>query len=142
MKMRPALYDDNAYAYNCAVVRISCRHAFGFLFCGGAVAGGLLGLALALLSGSAVGISGGLFVGFLIALMCGLAGAIFAAVFNVLAPAAGGLGVRIEPLPAPLQAPGAADAKDAAGAAALAAAPSGASGQNCEDKSAGPYQNV
>ncbi len=50
-----------------------------------------------------IGILGGTFFGLMFGLASGLAGLIYAFVFNILAPLTGGLKVRLDTAPAPLQ---------------------------------------
>lgn len=92
--------------HNYVLMRISCLSVFKFCFCAGTCLAGAGGILLGLLEQSTVGILGGAFLGLVTGLLSGIFGAVYAAVFNLLAPIAGGIAMRLEPLP---------EAKDTAG---------------------------
>ncbi|HMM20584.1 MAG TPA: hypothetical protein PKA10_07570 [Selenomonadales bacterium] len=85
---------------NFVLMRLSCSSVFKFCFCAGACLAGAGGILVGLLEQSSVGVLGGAFFGLAIGLISGVIGAGYTAVFNLLAPLAGGIAIRLEPLQA------------------------------------------
>jgi hypothetical protein len=91
--------------YNYTLVRLSCMGVCRLFFCAGVCLGGVGGIALGLLERSMIGILGGMFLGFVCGVLAGLCGLVLAAVFNLLAPFAGGIALRLEAVPENIPAP-------------------------------------
>lgn len=87
--------------YNHTVVRLAYRPIFLVLFAGGILAGSILFFIFGLMDRSAIGFFGSTFLALLMGLASGALGLIYTAVFNTIAPAIGGVKIRIEPLPEP-----------------------------------------
>jgi hypothetical protein len=81
--------------YNGKIMRLAWFDMFRICFCAGTCLGGLGGIFLGLMERTAIGIFGGMFFGLLFGLGSGFVGAVYAAVFNVLAPVIGGVSVCI-----------------------------------------------
>lgn len=91
--------------YTHTVTQISWIGVTKICFLAGTAFGGAGGILLGILDHSMIGILGGAFLGLLVGVVCCLAGAVFASVFNLLAPVFGGIAVRLETLPAEPAAP-------------------------------------
>lgn len=103
--------------YTHRITGLCPKSAFRVFFSAGICVGGVFGIILGLLEKDVLGLFGGIFFGFIFGLSSGIMALFYTAIFNVLAPYIGGIGIRLELLPAP-------DENRSAQPAAAAAAPS------------------
>lgn len=82
--------------YNYTITRISGLAVLLYLFAAGTAIGGLGGIVLGFLEKDSIGLLGGMFVGLIIGVVWGLTGLFCVFVFNILAPYAGGIHIRLE----------------------------------------------
>ncbi|MCX7779942.1 MAG: hypothetical protein N2491_03370 [Negativicutes bacterium] len=81
--------------YNYIIMRVSCRAVCLYCFIAGCCLGGAGGLILGLMERQTISVLGGMFLGLLVGVAFALAGLVFAAAFNLVAPLAGGLAIRL-----------------------------------------------
>lgn len=85
--------------FNHIITRLAYWPIFFIMFVSGLCTGSIIGLTLALMDRTAIGLFGGAFIALLGGLISGFLGLIYTAVFNLLAPAMGGVALNIEELP-------------------------------------------
>jgi hypothetical protein len=81
--------------YDYEITRVSWTAVFRVFFAAGTCVGGMVGIVLGLMEHSLVGLMGGAFLGLAAGLASGAVAAAYAAVFNLLAPYFGGIGVSL-----------------------------------------------
>jgi hypothetical protein len=84
--------------YNYKLIRIGYMPVFYLMFAGGICMGSVVGLLFAIMDQSSFGFLGGAFITFLTGLASGLLGIVYTLVFNILAPAMGGISMQITAL--------------------------------------------
>lgn len=85
--------------YNHTVTRLAYRPICFIMFVSGICIGTLLGLLFILMDQTAVGILAGTFIALITGLYSAFFGLIYTVIFNLLAPAMGGIPLEISPLP-------------------------------------------
>jgi len=82
--------------YNYTIVRLDSIAVFRLMFAAGSLVGGTIGLLFGLLDRDAIGITGGLFLGFIFGLLSGGLGLAYAVIFNKLVPLLGGIPIQLD----------------------------------------------
>lgn len=85
--------------YNHTIMSVAYLPTFLILFVSGICVGSVIGLFFCLLDHTLLGIMIGIWISLLTGVFSGLAGLIYVAVLNTLAPTIGGIPVHIEPAP-------------------------------------------
>jgi len=85
--------------YNHTITRLAYGPIFFIMFVSGICIGSIIGLTFALMDRAAIGILGGTFIALMSGLISVFFGLLYTAVFNTLAPAIGGITLKIEVLP-------------------------------------------
>jgi len=89
--------------YNHTIKRLAYWPIFFIMFVSGICIGSIIGITFGLMNPASVGVFGGTFIALLVGLTSGFLGLIYTGVFNTLAPAIGGITLKIEPLPVALE---------------------------------------
>ena len=89
--------------YNHTITSLAYKPMLIIMFSSGIFTGGIIGLTLVLMNGVFIGILGAAFIALLTGLASGFFGLIFTAVFNTIAPAIGGIPLKIQPFPVATQ---------------------------------------
>ena len=84
---------------NHTITRLAYGPIFFIMFVSGICIGSIIGLTFALMDRAAIGIFGSTFIALVAGLTSGCLGLIYTAVFNTLAPAIGGITLKIQLLP-------------------------------------------
>lgn len=82
--------------YNQVIIRISPWTIFRVFFLAGTTFFGLAGIILGIVEKDTLSVLGGAFLGLLFGLCSGLGAMAYCAIFNLLAPAVGGIAVQIK----------------------------------------------
>lgn len=85
--------------YNHIVTRLAYWPIFVIMFASGICIGSIIGLTIGLMDRASVGIFGGAFIALLAGLASGFIGLLYTWVFNILAPALGGISMKTAPAP-------------------------------------------
>ena len=83
--------------YNHTITRLAYWPICLIMFASGICIGSIIGLTFALINPASVGIFGGTFIALLAGLTSGFLALIYTAVFNTLAPAIGGITIKLNP---------------------------------------------
>lgn len=83
--------------YNHKITRLAYKPIFFIMFVSGICMGSLLGLFFILIDRTAASILAGAFIALVLGIFSGLLGLLYTGIFNLLAPAMGGIPLEIQP---------------------------------------------